>query len=207
MQVPATEHVQDHQVPERLGLGEPIAELAGERQRPLGELASSLRVEPRRRGREQRGERHLGGERSVTVAGAVREQLHRLVVRDRLVEASRELERAAARGVEVLQRLLRPSQTHGRLDRLLVVRDGLGVGVQPRRVVAGDGRIRHRPLVVSRLLEVAHEQRRELLDPVRVQLLEDLTDAPVELAANAEQDRAVGGLLREAVVERVLPVG
>jgi hypothetical protein len=29
----------------------------------------------------------------------------------------------------------------------------------------------------------------------------------VELAANAEQDRAVRGLLREAVVERVLPFG
>ena len=74
-------------------------------------------------------------------------------------------------------------------------------------MVACDVRVTERPLVVSRLTEVVSEHRCELLEPVGVQPLQRGSYAQVERAAIAQEDRPVRRLLREAVVERVLPLG
>src|SRR5204862_3544677 len=64
-----------------------------------------------------------------------------------------------------------------------------------------------RPFVVVRLPEVEREHRRELLEAGRVQTLQRLSDLEVKRAAVPQEDRAVGGLLGEAVMEGVLALG
>ena len=83
----------------------------------------------------------------------------------------------------------------------------LGVRVQPGVGVRGQRRVPERALVVAALASVVRQQRSGRLDPVGVQLLEHLDDAPVQLPAPPQQDRAVGRVLREAVTERVLALG
>ena len=83
----------------------------------------------------------------------------------------------------------------------------LGVRVQTGRGVGRHRRVAERALVVAALPKWCASSGCELLDPVGVQLLEDLADAPMQLAAPPQQDRAVGRVLREAVTERVLALG
>ena len=107
----------------------------------------------------------------------------------------------------MVERLVGAAESRGRFDRPCGMDHRLGVRVQPDVGVGGQRRVAERALVVAALASVVRQQRSGRLDPVGVQLLEHLGDAPVQLPSPPQQDRAVGRVLREAVAERVLALG
>ena len=205
--VAAPVDVQVHQVPQRLGLGLAVAELARQRHGLLRGASSVGDVELRGGRREQgrQGHRRLELDRPAARSLCVRP--HLLVVLLRFVVAAGELEGPAAVRIEVREELVLGAEPACGVDRGAVVRDRVGVGVEPGRMVAGQARVAERPLVVARLAEMVREHGRELLEPVGVQLLHRGPHAQVERSAIPQEDRFVGRLLGEAVVERVLASG
>ncbi len=78
--------------------------------------------------------------------------------------------------------------------------------VEAKRAVAGRLQIPHGPRVAGLCVVVADDGG-ELLRLVREERLERLADAKVQVAPLSLEDRAVRGLLRERVAERVLALG
>ena len=202
--VPSAVDVGHDDVPQRPRLGGSVPMPARHEHVLLREPAPERRVELRCCGRVQQRDGRVRRKLHGVVLSATASALHLLVVRDRVVVAADQLQRAASALVH------RPEERRGRADAArglqshAVVRLRFGVRVEARRGVAGHRRVREGRSVLARLREMEDELRRDLLEMVPRRLLEDLRDPPVRGPAVLREERAVRRLLRERVAEREL---
>jgi hypothetical protein len=97
-------------------------------------------------------------------------------------------------------------QTIEEPERRVELRDGLCMRRPPGRLLPGEGQVLHRLLATGAPFIMMGEVAVVLIEPLRVERLDDGCGPPVELRPPRDEKRIVGDVARQSMLEDVLEV-